>query len=540
MTSTVWSVITKTETYLCSPPVSTSTAYYRAYTSASGFAEVFDEDCKKASKSVSGWYCNACTPVAVTYVQEPPLESDGHVYVWPYYEQVEVSTSAGVDYSIEIPVVATTTIDPQPSSDTWGKYVLPNTYSPRSTHTPVLTQSIHALMRTRSHSAVTSNDADSKTSDIPSFHSDIPSLHSATLSLNSASHQAYATNSASPLSSLANNIMPNIRSRSDYSAESTSGDQSAQSDASYPSKTTNSASSQSVSAPAESSPAVEDRQLIPSVSSSSTSASSTISSYSLPYWNLSSFASNSKSSSESLSLSSNPLTSAAASLDTLIRSKSSSSIVSTVSSFSSFPISTFKSSVSASSSSVIESADPASTGVDPIIRSSSRSSIASAHSASPSSAAMNIDPVGLISSSSTVSSSVDPASDGADTLIRPGPILLLRALTLLLTVPTLLLDLAQALLHQHLQQSAPYLCHLGTHRVLRLHWNLHQSHQAHLQTLSPQLMLVVLTIVFGLYRGLRALTLPLSTLLLPRSTLQSKSTRVLQPRWILLHRLARL
>ncbi|ODV92742.1 hypothetical protein CANCADRAFT_1336 [Tortispora caseinolytica NRRL Y-17796] len=99
--------ITEIETYLCEPPVDTTTVYARSFSSAKGLATVYGDECASAVTHVDGWYCYECHPVVVTYVPKPPLVSNDHTYVWGYYEQIDVSISIDATVSVQVPIVVT-------------------------------------------------------------------------------------------------------------------------------------------------------------------------------------------------------------------------------------------------------------------------------------------------------------------------------------------------------------------------------------------------------------------------------------------------
>ncbi|ODV92741.1 hypothetical protein CANCADRAFT_67677 [Tortispora caseinolytica NRRL Y-17796] len=99
--------ITEIETYLCEPPVETTTVYARSFSSTNGLATVYGDECTSAITHVDGWYCYECHPVVVTYVPKPPLVSNDHTYVWGHYEQIDVSISIDATVSVQVPIVIT-------------------------------------------------------------------------------------------------------------------------------------------------------------------------------------------------------------------------------------------------------------------------------------------------------------------------------------------------------------------------------------------------------------------------------------------------
>ncbi|ODV90872.1 hypothetical protein CANCADRAFT_2593 [Tortispora caseinolytica NRRL Y-17796] len=96
--------VTETKTYLCEPPVETTTVYGRVYSSSSGVVTAYDAGCEKKLVSTDGWYCCQCTPTVINYI---PCPDDNSPYVWGFYEKIDVSVSVDVDIKVEVPVVVT-------------------------------------------------------------------------------------------------------------------------------------------------------------------------------------------------------------------------------------------------------------------------------------------------------------------------------------------------------------------------------------------------------------------------------------------------
>ncbi|ODV90871.1 hypothetical protein CANCADRAFT_2592 [Tortispora caseinolytica NRRL Y-17796] len=96
--------VTETKTFLCEPPVETTTVYGRVYSSDSGVVTAYDADCEKKIVSTDGWYCCQCAPTVISYVPRP---DDKSPYVWGFYERIDVSVSVDVDIKVEVPVVVT-------------------------------------------------------------------------------------------------------------------------------------------------------------------------------------------------------------------------------------------------------------------------------------------------------------------------------------------------------------------------------------------------------------------------------------------------
>ncbi|ODV89833.1 hypothetical protein CANCADRAFT_4460 [Tortispora caseinolytica NRRL Y-17796] len=102
------STITEVKTFLCEPPVETTTVYGRVFARSSGVVTAFDGTCGTVVGTVSGWYCQQCVATTISYVASAVYGQ----HVWGYYEEIGTSVVVRDGVRIEVPVVTVVPVAP--------------------------------------------------------------------------------------------------------------------------------------------------------------------------------------------------------------------------------------------------------------------------------------------------------------------------------------------------------------------------------------------------------------------------------------------
>ncbi|ODV88494.1 hypothetical protein CANCADRAFT_3135 [Tortispora caseinolytica NRRL Y-17796] len=102
------STITEVKTFLCEPPVETTTVYGRVFAKSSGVVTAFDGTCGTVVATVSGWYCQQCVATTISYIASAVNEQ----HVWGYYEEIGTSVVVRDGVRIEVPVVTVVPVAP--------------------------------------------------------------------------------------------------------------------------------------------------------------------------------------------------------------------------------------------------------------------------------------------------------------------------------------------------------------------------------------------------------------------------------------------